>query len=279
MRWSKSQFESTCLCWRQCCHTNIIVQQNDGTSYQSPTHYKPGVTPSCFYKESIQCRNQLQILRQLRVPPQARISKTPVAVHNPSFPTTSLPLERSTEATVTIPHYGWPNEKEAEVILIDKWARRTEFRSWNISCKSEVSHSWQNSRAAMLRIGEVEETKSIDELITSASVTGDPILDFENVDVIICKRAQENPNRKLQETSHHSRRQSSIGEKITCKQAGCLGDLRLLQHYWRQWGHLDFRDLSKAQLKSDNVQTFDTKWDEVRSAVTDRLTAYWRILY
>ena len=26
---------------------------------------------------------------------------------------------------------------------------------------------------------------------------------------------------------------------------------------------LDFRDFSKAQLKSDNVQTFDTKWDEV----------------
>ena len=34
---SKSQCESTCLCWRQCCHTNIIGQQNDGTSYQSPT--------------------------------------------------------------------------------------------------------------------------------------------------------------------------------------------------------------------------------------------------
>ena len=35
---------------------------------------------------------------------------------------------------------------------------------------------------------------------------------------------------------------------------------------------LDIRDLSKAQLKSDNVQAFDTKWDEVWSAVTDRLT-------
>ena len=36
---------------------------------------------------------------------------------------------------------------------------------------------------------------------------------------------------------------------------------------------------SKAQLKSDNVQALDTKWDEVWSAITDKLTARWRILY
>ena len=35
---------------------------------------------------------------------------------------------------------------------------------------------------------------------------------------------------------------------------------------------LDFRDLSKVQLLYDNVQASDTKWDEVLSAVTARLT-------
>ena len=35
---------------------------------------------------------------------------------------------------------------------------------------------------------------------------------------------------------------------------------------------LDFRDISNVQLKNDNVQTFDTKWDEVLPAVTDRPT-------
>ena len=29
---------------------------------------------------------------------------------------------------------------------------------------------------------------------------------------------------------------------------------------------------SEIQVKSDNVQAFDTKWDEVLSAVTDRFT-------
>ena len=35
---------------------------------------------------------------------------------------------------------------------------------------------------------------------------------------------------------------------------------------------LDFRDLSKVVLKNDIVQSFETKWDEGLSAVTDRLT-------
>ena len=34
----------------------------------------------------------------------------------------------------------------------------------------------------MQRIGEVEDVESIDDLITSASVTSRPILDFENLD-------------------------------------------------------------------------------------------------
>ena len=32
---------------------------------------------------------------------------------------------------------------------------------------------------------------------------------------------------------------------------------------------LDLRDLSKVQFQNDSVQAFDTKWDEVFSAVTE----------
>ena len=34
----------------------------------------------------------------------------------------------------------------------------------------------------MLRIGEVEDAKSIDDIVTSALINGDPIPDFENLD-------------------------------------------------------------------------------------------------
>ena len=43
---------------------------------------------------------------------------------------------------------------------------------------------------------------------------------------------------------------------------------------------LEFRDLSKIQLKNDNVQALDTRWDDVSSAVTDRITdSIWETLY
>ena len=40
----------------------------------------------------------------------------------------------------------------------------------------------QNSDVAMRRIGEIEDAEGIDELISSASITGRPIPDCENLD-------------------------------------------------------------------------------------------------
>ena len=48
--------------------------------------------------------------------------------------------------------------------------------------KGEVSQSSQYPRAAMLFIGDVEDAKNIDDVINSASVTGRPIPDYENLD-------------------------------------------------------------------------------------------------
>ena len=63
---------------------------------------------------------------------------------------------------------GGPKKKEAEAIIVDKWPRPAEFRSWIISFKSEVCHSSQYPSL-------YEDVKSIDELITSASIR----LDFK----------------------------------------------------------------------------------------------------
>ena len=89
----------------------------------------------------------------------------------------------------------------------------------------------------MLCIGEVEDAKSLDDLITSASVAGRPIPDFENLHFEDCMWTQEDPNTKLQETSYHSRRKGTIGEDITNRQTDCVHDLRLLQNQLRQWSH------------------------------------------
>ena len=101
-------------------------------------------------------------------------------------------------------------------------------QNWKISFKSEVSQSSQYRRAAMLCIGEVEDAKSLDDLITSASVAGRPIPDFENLQFEDCMWTQEDPNTKLQETSYHSRRKGTIGEEIPNRQTDCVDDLRRL---------------------------------------------------
>ena len=100
-------------------------------------------------------------------------SKPPMAVPTSSIPTTSLPNE-ITEAAVTVPDDGGPKQSVADAITIDKWRRPIEFRSWRMSFTGDVSHSSQYPKAATLWIGEVEDAKSIDNAITSASFTGRP---------------------------------------------------------------------------------------------------------
>ena len=94
----------------------------------------------------------------------------------------------------------------------------------------------------MLWNGEVEDAKNIDELSTSASIQGRPIPDFENLDFKIACGLKKN---------------------LTGDFFKIRGDNEAI---------LDFRDLSKVQLMFGNFQAFDTKWDEVLQAVTDRPT-------
>ena len=71
-------------------------------------------------------------------------------------------------------------EGESQKVLFDEWPQPTEFRSWKIRFRSEVSHSSQHPRAAMQWIGELEDAKSIDDRISSASIKEKSIPDFKN---------------------------------------------------------------------------------------------------
>ena len=114
--------------------------------------------------------------------------------------------------------------------------------------------------------------ESIDDLITLASVTGGPILDFENLGFKIARVLRKilTGNFKKQVTTAEgkapSEKRSLAGRQVAW----------MIHDFFKICGDneafLDFRDLSKVQVQNDNVQTFDTKWDEVLSAVTDRPT-------
>ena len=151
-------------------------------------------------------------------------------------------------------------------------ASTTAFRSWRIIFKSEASHSWQYPKASTLWIGEVEDARKIDDLTTSASITGDPSPDFETLDLKIASRLRQILNFKNQVTTAEGKAQSEK-KSFTGRQIAWM-----IYDFFRISGDneaiLDCGNLSTVQLMNDNVQAFDTKWCEVFSAVTDRPTDY-----
>ena len=133
-----------------------------------------------------------------------------MAAPNSSVPTTSLPIER-TGSTVTVLDGGGPKTREAEASVFDKWPQQTEnyFKK-----KNEVSHPSQYPRAGMLWIGDVEDADSVDDLITSASVTGRPIPDLENLDFKIAsgrKKIQATPEERRHCKDRHKVAQPNEG--------------------------------------------------------------------
>ena len=91
---------------------------------------------------------------------------------------TSL-LLGSTEATRAVPDCGGPTKREKPRQPFETHGLNQQNSEVGKIKKSEVSHSSRYPSAAVQWIGEVEDENSIDDLFTSASITGDPILDFE----------------------------------------------------------------------------------------------------
>ena len=71
--------------------------------------------------------------------PPANTPKAPLTVPNSFTPTTALPTE-TTAPAVAVPDYEDTQMREAEHITIDRWPQPTEFRSFQISFTSDVSH-------------------------------------------------------------------------------------------------------------------------------------------
>ena len=162
-------------------------------------------------------------------------------------------------------------QREAEAFFFVQWHQPTEFVRWKIRFKSEVSDSSQYPRAAMLWIGEVEDATSIDDIFASAAPTGRPFLDFENLDFKTARGLRKSLT-------------GLFKERVTTAEGEAQSEKRSFAGRLFAWIIYDFkiggsngailalREKSKVDVKNDNVQAFDTKWDEISSGVTDRLT-------
>ena len=124
---------------------------------------------------------------------------------------------------------------------LGKFPDSLEFPGWKVNFKTEVCASAVFPQVTMRWIKEVEIAKSIDDLLTSQSISGRR--DFTNYEMPDAKIASA---LKKILTSVHFRRRVSVEEQRVQK------DDRFSRS-----------DLFNVRCQNDDVQDFDTKWTKL----------------
>ena len=121
----------------------------------------------------------------------------------------------------------------------------------------------------MLLIKEVEMVDSVDDLKSSSSVRGIQMPNFEVLDARIASALN-----KIIHNSHFKRR-ICLEEQKAQKQDRFLRGRKiayLIYEFFRVTGANDsvenYADLFTISLRNDDVQEFDSKWDEILLSIT-----------
>ena len=121
----------------------------------------------------------------------------------------------------------------------------------------------------MLWIKEVEMVESVDDLTSSRCIKGTPGPDFELLDARIAsalnKIIQKYP---LQEKGQCGGNESSQRRPVPSRMTDRLLDLRILPGHRCNHSVESYADLFTVVLRNDDVQEFDSKWDEILLSMT-----------
>ena len=151
----------------------------------------------------------------------------------------------------------------------DKFPNQATFACWKIRFKTEVYTCSQYSTEAMLWIKEMEMVESVDDLKSSCSIRGTRGPDFEVFDAKIASalnRIIQNTRFKkkvsLEEIKAHKEDRFFRGRQIAY----------MIYEYFRVTGANDsvenYNDLFTVVLRNDDIQEFESKWDEVLLSMT-----------
>ena len=143
------------------------------------------------------------------------------------------------------------------------------FSCWKIRYKTQVS-SWSDfPTEAMFWTEEVEMVDPVDELKSSRSILGKDFPNFETLDARIASVL----NKIIQNS--YFKKKLSLEEPKAQKEDWFLRRRHIAfmtYDYFRVTGAhdtvLDFADLFSINLRNDNVQEFDTRWDEILLSMT-----------
>ena len=143
------------------------------------------------------------------------------------------------------------------------------FACWKIRFKTEVCTCSQLPTAAVLWIKEVEMVESVDDLKSSCSLRGTLGPNFELLDAKI--------DSALNRIIHNTRfkKKVSLEEQKAQKEDRLLRGRQIahvIYEYFRVTGANDsvenYADLFTFVLRTDEIQEFDSKWDEILLSMT-----------
>ena len=164
-------------------------------------------------------------------------------------------------------NYGAEQQRlQISDLHFDKFPTPATFACWKMRFKTEVYTCSQFPTEAMQWIKEVEMVDLVDDLKSSCSVRGIQKPKFEVLDARIASAVN-----KIIHNSHFKRR-ISLEEQKAQKQDRFLCGRQidyLIYEYIRVTGIHDSvehcADLFTISLRNDDIQEFDSKWDEFQS--------------
>ena len=151
----------------------------------------------------------------------------------------------------------------------DKFPTPATFACWKIRFKTEVCTCSQIPTEAMQWIKEVKTVESVDDLKSSCSVRGIQMPNFEVLDARIAST--------LNKIIHNScfKKMVSLEEMKAQKEDRFLRGRQiahLIYEYFQVIGANDsvenYADLFTVVLRNDDIQEFDSKWDEILLSMT-----------
>ena len=167
-------------------------------------------------------------------------------------------------------NYGADQQKlQMSEIHFDKFPTSATFPCWKIRFKTEVCTCSQCPTEALLWIKEVEMVETVDDLKSSRSIKGTHGPDFELLDARIASAL----NNIIQNTGF--KKKVSLEEMKAHKEDRFLRGRQiayLIYEYFRVTRTNDsvenYADLFTVALRNDNIQEFDTNWDEIPLSMT-----------
>ena len=147
-------------------------------------------------------------------------------------------------------------------LQFDNFSTPSSSMYWKIRFKTQVSSCHDFPSYAMFWIKEVEMVDSMEEFKSSRSTVEKNFPNFEVLDAKLASALN-----KIIQNSHFKKKISLEEQKAQKEDRFLRGRQIMIYDYFRVTGAhdtvWDYADLFSVTLHYDNIQEFDTRWDEV----------------